>query len=326
MTKDVTLQDFFKEAVLSNDRDKDKVIFKTEDVKWMEMAERLSRYESLTDEAMKKSSEELSYFFKSPIYYTGGKAKFFKKFSHLFNVEMKRYIEPFFGGGGVFFGLNPKVAVLGDINRDLMFFYKELKRDPKSLIEDMVGFQNTKKDYYTVRRMDRNLLFDNLTPSYKAARFYYLNQMSYNGLYRVNKNGEFNAPYGYRKWEFEPKVANLISVSKKLNEDGITLFLGDFRDCLKDIKKGDFIYLDPPIMKSVRYHRTDFTLADMEELKEICDRATNKGARFLMTYKLNLRVIELFKDYEITTFKNLRKVNSDITNRKNIEDIIIKNY
>lgn len=326
MTKDLTLQDFFKEAVLSNNRDKDEAIFKTEDVKWMEMAERLSRYESLADEAMNKSSEELSYFFRSPIYYTGGKAKFFKGFSYLFNVGMKRYIEPFFGGGGVFFGLNPERAILGDINKDLMFFYKELREDPKSLVEGMAGFENTKKDYYTVRAMDRDIKFGNLTTSYKAARFYYLNQMSYNGLYRVNKNGEFNAPYGYRKWKFEPKIANLVSVSKKLNEDGITLFLGDFRDCLKGIKKGDFIYLDPPIMKSVRYHRTDFTLADMEDLKEICDRATKRGARFLMTYKYDDKVIELFKDYEITTFSNLRKVNSDITNRKNIADIIIKNY
>ncbi len=285
------------------------------------------KIKDLLKESLKKNREDLSYFLKSPLYYTGGKKEFYRQNKELFPKNPRRYIEPFLGGGGIFFGMNPERAIISDTNKELINFFTILRDRPEDLIEWMLDYKNTKNDYYRIRDLDRNeYYYEMLDPAVKAARFYYLNRMSFNGLYRVNSKGQFNAPYGYRKWEFEPEVACLVAVSKKLQEKGIEIYNRDFRDILKETKAGDFVYLDPPILDSLNYTNKPFTKEDLKDLKDLCDKMTEKDVRFLLTYSYNDSVLEYFmKDYKIASFTNLRKINSDVTNRKNVKDIILKN-
>ena len=325
MEAQATLLDVFNNALIENSKIKGEVIVPFSGVS-KKTFENQEKYKNLLNFATSKSDKELSRFLKSPLYYAGGKAKFYRDFRFLFPKNPKRYVEPFLGGGGVFFSYNPKNAIIGDVNEDLMNFYESLRDDVFGLVTSMSGFVNTKKDYYKIRDWDRVSSFNELPKLMKAARFYYLNRMSYNGLYRVNSEGQFNAPYGYRDWEFEPDILTFSIINRKFNEKGIFLKNQDFRKTLRLVKKGDFIYLDPPIVKSLKYYEKGFTVADLKDLKDLCDLAHERGAKFLMTYKFDKDVLELFRDYDIEPFVNLRKINKDTSNRKNIEDIIIKNY
>ena len=164
--------------------------------------------------------------------WAGGKAGLLSKYEPLFPKSFERYFEPFLGGGALFFHLRPTRAVLSDINQELVNVYTVVKASPKSLLQCLSVHLNDREYYYQVRGLD----LDVLSPIERAARFIYLNKTCYNGLYRVNKAGRFNVPFGRYK---NPKIcdpANLLAASRALAE--ATIETWDFEAGLLQGAKG----------------------------------------------------------------------------------------
>ena len=171
--------------------------------------------------------------------WAGGKTWLIK---HLSNVigdsKINHYHEPFLGGAAIFFSMETHYkSYLSDVNEELISTYSAVKENPHAVIENLLQFSNTKEDYYRVRSID----FDNLYE--RAAQFIYLNQTSFNGIYRVNRNGKYNVPYGFRT-NMVYDMNRIIEASKKLQN--VRLSHGDFTCNKYRIKQNDLVFLDPP--------------------------------------------------------------------------------
>lgn len=246
--------------------------------------------------------------------------------------EFNRYFEVFLGGGALLFALQPKIAIVNDYNKELINCYGEIESNCEGLINRLKQFQNTEEEFYRIRDIDRTPEYNNLTNAEKAARLIYLNKTCFNGLYRVNSAGEFNAPYGRYK---NPNIVNeegLRAVSKYLNENTVYLLNGDFKQALKKAKKGDFVYLDPPyypISKTSAY--TGYTDKGFTELQQItlkreCDNLNKKGVKFLQSNSDCPFIRDLYKDYCIKTVQAKRNINAKGDGRKPINEVLIYNY
>lgn len=162
--------------------------------------------------------------------------------------EYTTYYEPFVGGGAVFFHTQPKKAVINDSNGELINIYKMIKEQPEELIAILAKHrdENCQEYFYGIRSLDREReSYRQMSPVEKAARIIYLNKTCYNGLFRVNRAGEFNSPWGRYK---NPNIVNettIRAMSRYLNQSKITILCGDYREALKGIRKGAFVYLDP---------------------------------------------------------------------------------
>lgn len=269
-------------------------------------------------------------YLKSPIKWAGGKNIFFKNYEELFRnyyEKGNKYVEPFLGGGSCLFGLAPEKAVVGDVNYELINFYSVLKFNIKELLTELSYYENTEKFYYRVRSWDRDEAYQRISPVRKAARFYYINRMGFNGLYRVNAMGENNVPYGKKTGPFEPDVRTLVAAHLYLNKNSIEIKTAGFRDTLKSAKQGDLVYLDPPMYdNSFRDNAERFTSRDFEVLKLECDILTMNKIDFIMTSTESRFIRELFHDYKITTYESRRSISSKGSKRKGYDDLIITNF
>lgn len=281
----------------------------------------ISVYESI--ENIKTTDRDL----KSPLYYAGGKTNFVKKYREAFPEKIEgKYYEPFLGGGGVFFHLHPKKAIVSDLSDELMNFYKVVKNNLFEMLFQLLRFKNEKDVYYEVRDWDREENYMERSDIERAARFYFLNQTSYAGLMRVNQKGWMNAPFGYRDKEFYADVRVLTAVSSYLNKRNITLRTADYKDALKRVRKGDFVFLDPPLIGDQGLTRRKFTFADYEELAKIVDELNEKGVKFLLVTENSKNIRNLFLNYEITEYDDVRYISYNKDKRTGFKNIYIKNY
>ena len=180
--------------------------------------------------------------------WAGGKRQLLKEIEKYIPElrEITTYYEPFLGGAAVLFNLQPKKAVINDYNIDLINTYEIVRDNVDELIEDLRKHKNTSDYFYEIRSWDREPGFEDLSKIKKASRLIYLNKTCYNGLFRVNSNGEFNTPFGKYK---NPNIVNedvLRAVSKYLKKNDIRFLNGDFEEALKNMRKGAFVYFDPP--------------------------------------------------------------------------------
>ena len=158
----------------------------------------------------------------------------------LCGLKFNNYHEPFLGGGAVFFGLNPSGrAYLSDLNFDLIETYLEVANNPKEVVRAMKRHSNSEQYYYKLRSEK----YSNATA--RAARFIFLNQTSFNGIYRVNLQGEYNVPYGYREGSRVPTEAHILEISERLQ--GAKLLVQDFTKSAKSIKAGDLVFVESPL-------------------------------------------------------------------------------
>lgn len=203
------------------------------------------------------------------------------------------YHEPFLGSATVFLSINPsQIAFLSDLNKELISVYETLKKDPENIIKSLRNFKNTEEFYYRIR--DKK--YDD--PVKEAARFIYLNQTSFNGIYRVNLQGKYNVPYGHRTKEFlEPEV--LRKVSNSLQH--ANLFYGDFDQVKENVKKKDLVFLDPPYTVShnnngfIKYNQKLFSLEDQKRLSSLIDFIKKKGAYYILTNAAHKTIDEIFE-------------------------------
>jgi DNA adenine methylase len=243
------------------------------------------------------------------------------------------YYEPFLGGGAVLFALQPEEAVVNDINSELINLYKVIKDNVEELIEELKQHRNEKDYYYKIRELDRNKdKYGKLTPVQRASRIIYLNKTCYNGLFRVNKAGEFNTPFGNYK---NPNIVNetaLKAVSNYFCQARVTFTCRDFGEVLKEAGKGAFVYLDPPYYpvsdtsSFTGYVKGGFDRDEQIRLKKACDKLNEKGIKFLLSNSATDFIKNLYRDYRIEIITAKRAINSKAERRGGIDEVLVMNY
>lgn len=264
--------------------------------------------------------------------WVGGKRQLLSEIVPMINVKPgSTYVEPFLGGGAVLFDLQPKKAIVNDYNDELINVYVTVRDSAEELILELEKHKanNTEDYYYEVRALDRSENYCEMSNVEKAARILYLNKTCYNGLYRVNLAGQFNSPYGKYK---NPNIVNATAIramSKYLNENKIEICNGDYREVLKRVRKGSFVYLDPPYMpissssSFTGYTENGFSYEQQIALKEECDKLRKKGISFVQSNSDCPEIRELYKEYEIKTVQAKRAINSNASKRGEINEVLI---
>ncbi|SDX55073.1 Dam family site-specific DNA-(adenine-N6)-methyltransferase [Paenibacillus sp. CF384] len=226
--------------------------------------------------------------------WAGGKSWLIKSLQLILGeTKINQYHEPFLGGGSIFFTLSPqKNSYLSDLNKELIETYQAIKDNPLQIIKILKTFENTEGFYYQKRSQ---ILID---PFERAARFIYLNQTSFNGIYRVNLRGEYNVPFGFREKNFLEED-KLIAASKSLQFT--TLLQGDFTCNKENINKGDLIFLDPPYTVShnnngfIKYNQKLFSLDDQKRLSNFIDYIKSQNAYYILTNAAHQIILEIFE-------------------------------
>ena len=256
----------------------------------------------------------------------GGKRQLFESFEPLFPEKLYQYTycEPFFGGGAIFFKLQPAKACINDINQELMLVYRIIRDDVENLIDSLLTYKNNAETFYSIRDLDRDKeKFSRLSEVERAARIIYLNKTCYNGLYRVNNAGEFNTPFGNYK---NPNILNaptLKAVSQYLNSAEITLTSCDYAEVLLNLEKKSFVYLDPPYdpisatSNFTGYIRGGFNREEQVRLRDCKFMLSNSDTEFIR---------DLYADYNIIQVKAKRAVNSIASKRGDVNELVIRNY
>lgn len=266
--------------------------------------------------------------------WVGGKRQLLNYITPLLPKNFSTYVEPFVGGGAVLFNIQPKKAIINDYNAELINVYNVIKNNPDELISLLQEHEklNSQEYFYQIRSLDRSDTYYSMSSIDKAARIIYLNKTCFNGLFRVNQAGQFNSPYGKYK---NPNIVNrplVLAMSKYFNNNDIRIMNGDYKEALKNLRRGAFVYFDPPYMpissssSFTGYTENGFGKQQQIELKEECDKLNGRGIKFLLSNSDHPLIRELYKDYEIIVVKAKRSINSKGNKRGEINEVLIRNY
>jgi len=259
--------------------------------------------------------------------WAGGKSQLLPEMEPYFpkNNRFSRYVEPFLGGGATFFALQPRCALLGDSNEELINCYKAIRDNVESVIQLLSRYDNSREHYYAVRQLNP----ESMEPITRAARLIYLNKTCYNGVYRVNLNGKFNVPYGNRNAKIYD-ADNLRRISSILK--GVDIVAEGYDKTLEKCSTGDFVYLDPPynpLSKTAnftKYTKQPFDNDDQLNLSSYFARLTILGCKVMLSNSDTSLIRQLYSDYHIIVLSARRYVNSDPNGRKAISELLILNY
>lgn len=265
--------------------------------------------------------------------WVGGKRQLIETFSPLLPKRITSYCEPFVGGGALLFHLQPNIAYVNDINTDLIGVYTVIKEKVDELIEELKKYKNESDFFYYVRDWDRDReKYSSLSDVEKAARTLYLNKTCYNGLYRVNNAGEFNSPFGnYRN----PNIVNepvLRAVSAYFNAATVHFSSIDYAEVLAGIKKGTFVYLDPPYdpvsetSNFTGYSKGGFSKDDQIRLRLCCDDLDRRGIKFMLSNSATPFIMEQYSAYHKTVVQAKRAINSVGSKRGDVDEVVVRNY
>lgn len=267
--------------------------------------------------------------------WAGGKRQIMEELKKCVPNEFNAYYEPFVGGGALFFELAPKKAFLNDYNKELINVFECIKEDDKfeKMIKELNHHEtlHSEEHYYEVRNIDRNKKkYDRLADYKKAARTIYLNKACFNGLYRVNSNNEFNVPFGKKAKVNTYEDQNLGIIHGILNLNDIELSSVDFEEAVKNAKKGDFVYFDPPYDSDTAtfnsYTEDGFGKEEQVRLSEVFKRLDKKSCLVMLSNHNTKLINELYKDFNINVIHAKRNINSDGKKRGKVEEVIITNY
>ena len=267
--------------------------------------------------------------------WAGGKRQIIEELKKYLPNEFDCYYEPFVGGGALLFELMPKKAVINDSNKELMNVYEMIADYEKFILMGNVlnkhERKNNEKYYYEIRNIDRDEdKFSKMMDYEKAARTIYLNKACFNGLYRVNRKGYFNVPYGKRDTVNTYDGENLLNIHTYFENNDITIKCDDFKEIVKDAKKGDFVYFDPPYdtynNSFTSYTEEGFSRDDQKRLSETFMELDKKGVYVMLSNHNTEYINELYKDYNIHIINAKRSINSNGNKRGSVEEVIITNY
>lgn len=258
--------------------------------------------------------------------WAGGKTQLLPEIMQRMPSDYSKYIEPFIGGGALFFKLAADKSIIADSNPELINMYKEVANNCETVIEALQKYKNEEEMFYEVRSLE----WENLDRIEAAARMIYLNHTCFNGLYRLNRKGRFNTPFGKYK---NPKICNeekLRAASEILRNSEI--ICGDYLDVLKGhASEGDFIFLDPPYVPVSeyadfkRYTKEQFYEEDQHNLAEEVHRLVGIGCKVMLTNSNHPLVHELYGKYKIDVIQTKRNINRN-GNKRSGEDVIVTTY
>jgi modification methylase len=277
---------------------------------------------------------------RPPVHWPGGKGQLLDACAAHFPPldQIPCYFEPFLGGGAVFFYLvraaaHPVSAVLNDLSRPLVTLYEALRDHVEELVEVLGQHQETleagsaeeRKDYYYTTRSAFNERLGECSVS-QAARMYFLNRCAFNGLWRVNSKGEFNAPIGTNR-PLSVDESNLRACSRALQK--AVLIRGDFEAALHGVFPGAFVYFDPPYLplsetsSFTAFTREGFPEEEHVRLAEVFRDCVRRGAYCLLSNSYCDRTLELYSDFEIVTVQARRSINSKGRRRGSIPEALV---
>ena len=256
--------------------------------------------------------------------WAGSKRKILPTLVEYWRSDYQRYIEPFVGCAALFFRLQPIVAVLGDINTELIEVYEIVRENPDTFHEALAALPTGEKQYYRIRRE----VPESLSKFCRAVRFVYLNRHCFNGIYRTNSNGRFNVPYGGAKPGGIPPVESFRKCSQLLQR--ATLRACDFGHLLRDTRKGDFVYIDPPYaVKSRRifceYGPREFSNSDIERLAHHLRRMDSRGVHFVVSYADSVEARRSFAEWKIKRIRVRRHVAGFSSARRMAYELVTTN-
>ena len=268
--------------------------------------------------------------------WVGGKRQLLRQFRELglyppedFNPITNSYYEPFVGGGAVFFDLLPKNAELSDLNNELVTTYNVIKNNVDELIQSLQKHIYDKEYYLKVRAKK----VEDLSDVGIASRFIFLNRTGFNGLYRVNKSGQFNVPFGRYNNPVICDEDNLRRVSDALQD--VTITHQDYKHVLKTAKSGDFIYLDPPYYpinatsSFTSYTAEGFLEKEQTELRDTFVKLHKKGCFVMLSNSDTPFINDLYSGLDGITINKItagRAINSKGSGRGKITEVLVTNY
>jgi DNA adenine methylase len=257
--------------------------------------------------------------------WAGGKRWLAAKFPEFFPSEFNNYFEPFLGSGAIFFHLQPKNAVLADLNFELIEAYSAIKNDWQRVFDHLIVHQHkhSVEYFYAVRKQNLRNEFT------RAARLIYLNRTCWNGLYRVNLKGEFNVPIG-TKTKVISEDENFLEIANLLGK--AELIHNDFETVINRAKAGDFLFVDPPYTVKhnyngfIKYNENLFAWEDQIRLRDAVLRASNRNVKILMTNACHESVKNLYQDnFDVHVVERKSAISGSNIGRGNYEEIIVQN-
>ncbi len=259
------------------------------------------------------------------IKWVGGKQSIADQLLACFPEDFDCFYEPFVGGGSVFMATEWKHAVISDVNDWLIDTYKAIRDDWQRVAKILDTMPNQKSFFLELRTKHSSLYKNHFE---RAAAFIYLNKTCFRGLFRVNKDGYFNVPYGeYDRRYYDP--ANLEGVSQLLSK--VEIHTGDFELCLASVSSRDFVYFDPPYYKLGgfsdfnRYTPDQFKEAEHIRLAALCRELDERGIRWAVSNSDTPFTRELFKGFCFTAVNARREINLKSQDR-NISELLFTNY
>lgn len=271
-------------------------------------------------------STKLSLLASPFLKWAGGKSQLLPQYEPLFPKSYERYFEPFLGGGAVFFYLSPDRATLADINSELINVYIVVRDSVDDLIKSLRCHINTADYYYQLRSINPH----QLDPVERASRFIFLNKTCYNGLYRVNRRGEFNVPFGRYNSPTICDERSLHSASYSLRH--ALIIAGDFEAIVADARRGDFVYMDPPYhplnvtSSFTSYAEDGFGKKEQERLARVVRELDARGCLVMVSNSDTSLVRKLYAGLVITEVIARRAINSRGDRRGAISEVVIRNY
>lgn len=246
--------------------------------------------------------------------------------------SQQQYFEPFIGAGAMLLALQPACGTIGDQNAELVNCYKVIRDRLPELLDALGCHRNEADYYYEVRQWDRRADFEQLDAVARAARLIFLNKTCYNGLFRVNNQGQFNVPFGrYRN----PKIMDteaLQAIHVYLNSAQLQIHHGDFQETVQSAQAGDFIYFDPPYdpltvtASFTGYGAGGFDRTAQTRLHDTFVALHQKGCSVLLSNSDTEFIRELYQGFTICSIDATRAINSDPLKRGKISEVLIKNY
>jgi DNA adenine methylase len=262
--------------------------------------------------------------------WAGGKRRLRFEIERLMPVDYlnRGYHEPFFGGGAIFFHLEPKSGSINDVNERLMMFYRVVKNSPRELIEEVSRYEYSKDQYYECRRIFNE---EKLSPIEEAAILLYMNKTGYNGLYRVNSKGKYNVPFGRFKNPTIMHEDRIMKASELFSR--VEIYSERFTYVKEVVEEGDVVYFDPPylpeedVLGFTAYSTKGFGLKDHLELMSLCKELDDNGVLFIQSNNHVPLVVEACEEYGFKTHvvNVSRAINSVISNRGRISEVLITN-
>lgn len=257
--------------------------------------------------------------------WAGSKRKLLPKLLPYCCVGSGRYIEPFAGSAALFFALQPRKAILSDINRDLIQTLQTVRNRSRAVHRAASMFPRGRKSFERLRRIDPS----HLSPIERAARFLFLNRFCFNGLYRTNLHGQFNVPYSPAGTGDLPSDEQLSLAARCLRKT--TLLSGDFESVLlRVVRRDDFVYLDPPYAVGNRrvfrqYGARSFEIADLWRLRSVLNETHRRGARFLLSYADCPEARRAFTKWHVRRVMVQRNIAGFAKHRRRAAELLVSN-